>query len=71
MNKEKSPEKGNRFVTWVTVSSKGQIAIPTEVRKRLGIRNGDRFLVVLRRDEDGFNLIKSDALNEVFEKFTR
>lgn len=58
-------------MTWVTVSSKGQIAIPMEVRKRLGIKNGDRFLVIVRRDEDGFNLIKSDALNEVFEKFSR
>jgi AbrB family looped-hinge helix DNA binding protein len=55
----------------VTVSSKGQIAIPTEVRKRLAIKTGDRFLVILRRDEDGFNLIKSDALNVVFEKFSR
>jgi len=58
-------------MAWVTVSSKGQIAIPAEVRKRLAIKNGDRFLVILRRDEDGFNLIKSDALNVVFEKFSR
>ena len=63
--------KGSQFMAWVTVSSKGQIAIPTEVRKRLAIKNGDRFLVILRRDEDGFNLIKSDALNVVFEKFSR
>ncbi len=58
-------------MAWVTVSSKGQIAIPTEVRRRLAIKNGDRFLVILRKDEDGFNLIKSDALNVVFEKFSR
>ncbi len=63
--------KGNQFMTWVTVSSKGQIAIPMEVRKRLDIRNGDRFLVIVRRDEDGFNLIKSEALNEVFERFSK
>jgi AbrB family looped-hinge helix DNA binding protein len=71
MTKKNVSAKGNQFVAWVTVSSKGQIAIPTEVRKRLDIENGDRFLVVLRRDEDGFNLIKSDALGEVFEKFAK
>jgi AbrB family looped-hinge helix DNA binding protein len=71
MAKTNVSTKGNQFVAWVTVSSKGQIAIPTEVRKRLGIKNGDRFLVVLRRNGDGFNLIKSDALGEVFERFAR
>ncbi len=61
----------NQFIGWVTVSTKGQIAIPTEIRKKLYIQNSDRLLVVLRKDKDGFNLIKSGALNETFEKFSR
>jgi AbrB family looped-hinge helix DNA binding protein len=55
----------------VTVSSKGQVAIPTEIRNRLGIKDGDRLLIVLRKEKDGFNLIKSEALNEVFERFSK
>jgi AbrB family looped-hinge helix DNA binding protein len=71
MVKASGPIKGNQFMAWVTVSSKGQIAIPAEVRKQLNIENGDRFLVILRKDEDGFNLIKSEALGEVFDKFSK
>jgi AbrB family looped-hinge helix DNA binding protein len=56
---------------WVKVSSKGQVAIPTEIRNRIGIRSGDRLLIVLRKEKDGINLIKSEALNEVFEKFSK
>ena len=37
-------------------------------RKREAEQIGRRSL---RKDEDGFNLIKSDALNEVFERFSR
>jgi AbrB family looped-hinge helix DNA binding protein len=69
MKKIKGPSEGNQFIGWVTVSSKGQVAIPTEVRNRLDIKNGDRLLIVLRKERDGFNLIKSEALNEVFERF--
>jgi AbrB family looped-hinge helix DNA binding protein len=36
--------------TSVTVSSRFQIAVPAEVRRRLGVKRGDRFLVDVRRD---------------------
>lgn len=45
------------------------MAIPTEIRNKIDIKNGDRLLIVLRKEKDGINLIKSEALNEVFEKF--
>jgi len=61
----------NEFSTWVTVSHKGQIAIPISIRKKLKIEVGNRLLVVVRKGEDGVNLIKSEALSEVFEKFTK
>lgn len=35
----------------VKVSSKHQIAVPSEVRRRLGIRAGDRLEVEVRDDE--------------------
>lgn len=71
MRKHDKSTDENQFIGWVTVSTKGQIAIPTEIRKKLNIQNGDRLLVVLRKDKDGFNLIKSEALDETFEKFSR
>lgn len=63
--------RGNQFSTWVTVSHKGQIAIPVNIRKKLNINVGDRLLVIVRKDKDGINLIKSEVLNEVFDKFTK
>ncbi|MEW6087651.1 MAG: AbrB/MazE/SpoVT family DNA-binding domain-containing protein [bacterium] len=71
MIKNIESSKGNQLIGWVTVSSKGQIAIPVELREKLNLKNGDRLLAVLRKDEDGFNLIKSSALNDVFDKFAK
>ncbi|WP_376792205.1 AbrB/MazE/SpoVT family DNA-binding domain-containing protein [Thermoflexus sp.] len=34
----------------VTLSSKGQIVLPREVREALGMREGDRFVVTLEGD---------------------
>ena len=61
----------NEFVSWVTVSSKGQVALPIGVRKKMNIKPGDRYLVIIRKDQDGINLIKSDALNSLFEKYSQ
>ena len=35
----------------VTLSSKGQIVLPREVRKALGARKGDRFVVTLEGEQ--------------------
>lgn len=37
-------------VTRIKVSSKNQIAVPSEVRRKLGIKSGDRLLVDIRGD---------------------
>jgi hypothetical protein len=34
MKKNKDSLEGNQFIGWVKVSSKGQVAIPTEIRKK-------------------------------------
>lgn len=64
-------EEGNQFSSWITVSHKGQVAIPIGIRNKLNIKTGDRLLVVVRKDKDGINLIKSEALSTVFDKFTK
>lgn len=69
--KSNKSDGGNQFSSWVTVSHKGQIAIPVNIRKKLNINTGDRLMVVTRKDKDGINLIKSEALGEVFDKFIK
>lgn len=67
---KKSVSSQNEFIEWITVSSKGQISIPIEIRKELDIKTGDQLLIVLRKDKDGINLIKKEALDRTFKKFS-
>lgn len=47
-----------------TISSKGQIVIPANMRKDL--REGDRFLII--KDKSSFLLKKADDLDEKFKE---
>lgn len=49
----------------VTVSEKGQIAIPVNLRRDLGISQGDRLMVLKRKDKAGLSLIKLDKIDEL------
>ena len=49
----------------VTVSGKGQIAIPVDARRDLDIKAGDKLLVLKRKDEAGLVLIKLDKMDEL------
>ena len=49
----------------VTVSEKGQIAIPVDARRDLDIKAGDKLLVLKRKDEAGLVLIKLDKMDEL------
>ena len=55
----------------ITVTNKGQIAIPSEARKELDIKTGDKLLVVKRADGKGINLIKSDTIDDFIKKASR
>ncbi len=46
------------------MTSKGQIVIPEETRKRLGLKSGDKFLVVGDRDVVILKTLASPSLNE-------
>ncbi len=47
-----------------TISSKGQIVIPANMRQ--GIKEGDRFLII--KDKSSFLLKKADDLDEKFKE---
>ena len=55
----------------ITVTDKGQIAIPMELRKELGIARGDKLLVVKRQDKKGLNLLKTDTIENMLEKLSK
>ncbi|HDI74147.1 MAG TPA: AbrB/MazE/SpoVT family DNA-binding domain-containing protein [Candidatus Korarchaeota archaeon] len=49
----------------VTVSSKGQISIPADLRHDLGIKEGDQLLVLRRKDDAGLVLVKIEYMDEL------
>ena len=49
----------------VTVSEKGQIAIPVDARRELNIKAGDKLIVLKRKDGAGLTLIKLDKMDEL------
>lgn len=53
------------------VSSKGQIVIPSSVRKMLGIQPNDRFLVFGRGDTVLFKKIEKAVLETTFDEIAK
>lgn len=47
-----------------TLSSKGQVVIPEEIRDRLGLKAGAQFVVVADRDVVIFKVLDPPALSE-------
>lgn len=56
------------FYGWITVSEKGQIAIPIDARREIDIKSGDKLLVLSRKDGRGIMLLKPEIMDEIFEK---
>ncbi|MBI4010110.1 MAG: AbrB/MazE/SpoVT family DNA-binding domain-containing protein [Candidatus Aenigmarchaeota archaeon] len=50
----------------IKVSQKGQIAIPADIRKEVGIKRGDELLLVRRGDK-----LLIEKSSEVSKRFTR
>ena len=47
-----------------TLSSKGQVVIPEEIRERLGLEPGAQFVVIADRDVVIFKLLEPPALGD-------
>ena len=47
-----------------TLSSKGQVVIPEEIRVRLGLEPGAQFVVIADRDVVIFKLLKPPSIKE-------
>ena len=53
-----------------TVGLKGQVVIPANARKELGINNGDTLLVFKAPHHQGLVLIKAEAMEQVLTTMT-
>jgi AbrB family looped-hinge helix DNA binding protein len=51
-----------------TISSKGQITVSQEIRRRLGLETGDRVEFVMEQDRTVIRPVRSEV--NPFEKFT-
>lgn len=61
-------KRHNPFRGLITVSDKGQIVIPAELRKELKIKRGERLIVLKRKDDRGFTCLKEKVIQETFKR---
>lgn len=52
----------------ITVSNKGQIVIPQNLREELDLNRGDKLVILRRKNGQGFTALKEEALSEIFQK---
>jgi AbrB family looped-hinge helix DNA binding protein len=64
-----APSLDELFFGTATVGDRGQVVIPAEARRKLGIHSGDKMLVLRQPHADGVVLCKIDAMREVFSSF--
>ncbi len=55
----------------IKVSSKGQIVIPREIRKRLGVKGGEKLLVLTCGGDIVLRKTKNMSLDEVAERIEK
>ncbi len=63
--------KKKKFYGIITITEKGQIAIPIELRKELKLEKGEKLMVIKRDDCRGINLIKSDEIEGFLNKLSK
>jgi AbrB family looped-hinge helix DNA binding protein len=53
------------MTTTVTLTSKGQITIPKEIREKLGLKKGDKLVLL---EKDGNVILRKVSLEEIRQK---
>ncbi len=54
-----------------TVSDKGQIAIPVNIRRELCLEKGDKLMIIKRSDNGGFTFLKLDLMDKLMRKISK
>ena len=52
----------------VTVSDKGQISIPVNIRRELNLESGDKLFIIKRKDNASFAFVKLEMIDELMDK---
>lgn len=55
----------------IKVSSKGQIVIPREVRKKLGVKSGEKLLVLTRNGDILLRKTKEVSIEDIAKKIEK
>ncbi len=55
----------------IKVSSKGQIVIPREVRRKLGVKGGEKLLVLIRDGDILLRKTKEISIDEIAERIEK
>jgi AbrB family looped-hinge helix DNA binding protein len=55
----------------IKVSSKGQVVIPREVRKKLGMKSGEKLLVLTRNGDILLRKIKEVSIEDIAKKIEK
>ena len=61
-------KRDTRLYGTVKVGDRGQVVIPSEARKELGIKPGDLLFVMAGRNRRGIAMVKADVMREFAEK---
>lgn len=64
-------QRKRKFYGLITVTDKGQIAIPASLRQELDIKKGDKLIVVKRDDRKGLNLLKVEAIDKYINQLSK
>lgn len=59
------------FYGAATVGERGQVVIPSEARAELGIKPGDKLLIMKHPVYDGLMIAKIDALKGFLDEFSK
>ncbi|HZO90539.1 MAG TPA: AbrB/MazE/SpoVT family DNA-binding domain-containing protein [Chthonomonadaceae bacterium] len=62
------PRRDACFYGSVTVGERGQIVIPAEARKEIGILPGDKLLIWKHPSEEGLMLFKIESVREFMSR---
>ena len=52
----------------VTITDKGQVSIPVNIRRELNLDSGDKLFIIKRKDNAGFTFVKLDMIDRVMDK---
>jgi AbrB family looped-hinge helix DNA binding protein len=58
------------FYDSVTVGERGQVVIPAKARRDMGIKAGDKLIVLRAPGKIGVVLVHTDQMAKMFEKMT-